>query len=271
MGSSKLFNISQTECEVTNEVLEKDLTSFKNKDLTGFKNLSGLINRKNMKQYEIQLESGKYYHIYNRGINGTNLFFEERNYLYFLQKYSFYMSDILDTYAYCLLGNHFHLLVRVKELTSFEINEGLTNFKSSEDLTGFKNLSGLKVNKGLHSPDRLVSKKFSDLFNSYTKSINKSQSRTGGLFETPFKRKLVNSETYFTQLIWYIHFNPQKHGFVNDFKDYPYSSYQGHINNKSTKLTKQQEMEWFGSENEYEKFHRSIHSEENFNHLTIEY
>ncbi len=242
-----------------------------------------------MKTNEIPLESGKYYHIYNRGINGTNLFFEERNYLYFLQKYSFYMDEVLETFAYCLLGNHFHLLVRVKEMSGFEINEGLTNFKSSddltsfknskdltgfknsEDLTGFKNLSGLNANKGLHSPDRIVSKKFSDFFNSYTKSINKSQSRTGGLFETPFKRKLVNSETYFTQLIWYIHFNPQKHGFVNDFKDYPYSSYHGHISNKSTKLAKQQVMEWFGSKNEYEKFHRSIHSEENFNHLTIEY
>ena len=242
-----------------------------------------------MKTNEIPLESGKYYHIYNRGINGTNLFFEERNYLYFLQKYSFYMDEVLETFAYCLLGNHFHLLVRVKEMSGFEINEGLTNFKSSddltsfknskdltgfknsEDLTGFKNLSGLNANKGLHSPDRLVSKKFSDLFNSYTKSINKSQSRTGGLFETPFKRKLVNSETYFTQLIWYIHFNPQKHGFVNDFKDYPYSSYHGHISNKSTKLAKQQVIEWFGSEYDYEKFHRTLHSEENFNHLTIEY
>ena len=55
------------------------------------------------------------------------------------------MSDILDTYAYCLLGNHFHLLVRVKEMTGFDINEGLTDFKNSEDLTGFKNLSGLKT------------------------------------------------------------------------------------------------------------------------------
>ncbi len=233
-----------------------------------------------MKTNEIPLESGKYYHIYNRGINGTNLFFEERNYLYFLQKYSFYMDEVLETFAYCLLGNHFHLLVRVKEMSGFEINEGLTNFKSSDDLTsfknskdltGFKNLSGLNANKGLHSPDRIVSKKFSDFFNSYTKSINKSQSRTGGLFETPFKRKLVNSETYFTQLIWYIHFNPQKHGFVNDFKDYPYSSYHGHISNKSTKLAKQQVIEWFGSEYDYEKFHRTLHSEENFNHLTIEY
>ncbi len=80
-----------------------------------------------MKQYEVPLETGKYYHIYNRGINGTNLFFEERNYLFFLEKYSFYMSKVLETYAYCLLGNHFHLLVKVKD----NLNLDLTGFKNT--------------------------------------------------------------------------------------------------------------------------------------------
>ncbi len=215
-----------------------------------------------MKQYEVPLETGKYYHIYNRGINGTNLFFEERNYLFFLEKYSFYMSKVLETYAYCLLGNHFHLLVKVKDNLNL-------------DLTGFKNLSGLNTGlntkNGLHAPDRLVSKKFSDFFNSYTKSINKAQNRTGGLFETPFKRKVVNSDTYFTQLIWYIHFNPQKHGFISDFKDYPYSSYKSNFSNKLSKFAQDQVIDWFGNENNYRNFHTIAHSEKNINHLTIEF
>ncbi|MEI7977799.1 MAG: hypothetical protein WCI53_03055 [Bacteroidota bacterium] len=211
-----------------------------------------------MKQYEITLETGKYYHIYNRGINGTNLFFEERNYGFFLEKYSFYMSEVLETYAYCLLGNHFHLLVKVKDNLNL-------------DLIGFKNLSGLNTNKGLHAPHRMVSKKFSDFFNSYTKSINKAQSRTGGLFETPFKRKVVNSDTYFTQLIWYIHFNPQKHGFVSDFKDYPYSSYHSNSSTKLSKFANDQVIDWFGNENNYINFLTIAHSEKNINHLTIEF
>jgi len=201
-----------------------------------------------MKQYEITLETGKYYHIYNRGINGTNLFFEERNYGFFLEKYSFYMCEVLETYVYCLLGNHFHLLVKVKDNLNL-------------DLTGFKNLSGLNTNKGLHAPHRMVSKKFSDFFNSYTKSINKAQSRTGGLFETPFKRKVVNSDTYFTHLIWYIHFNPQKHGFVSDFKDYPYSSYHSNSSTKLSKFANHQVIDWFGNENNYINFHTIAHSE----------
>lgn len=215
-----------------------------------------------MKQYEVPLETGKYYHIYNRGINGTNLFFEERNYLFFLEKYSFYMSKVLETYAYCLLGNHFHLLVKVKD----NLNLDLTDFKNLSGLN-----TGLNTKNGLHAPDRLVSKKFSDFFNSYTKSINKAQNRTGGLFETPFKRKVVNSDTYFTQLIWYIHFNPQKHGFISDFKDYPYSSYQSNFSNKLSKFAQDQVIDWFGNENNYRNFLTIAHSEKNINHLTIEF
>ena len=53
------------------------------------------------------LEYGQYYHIYNRGNNGENLFFEERNYPYFLKLYAHHILPVADTYAYCLLRNHF--------------------------------------------------------------------------------------------------------------------------------------------------------------------
>ncbi len=57
----------------------------------------------------IPLEPGKYYHIYNRGNNRENIFKEDRNYAYFLKLYVFHVGPIADTYAYCLLRNHFHL------------------------------------------------------------------------------------------------------------------------------------------------------------------
>ena len=62
----------------------------------------------------IPLEPGKYYHIYNRGNNRENIFKEDRNYAYFLKLYTFRVGPIADTYAYCLLRNHFHLLARVQ-------------------------------------------------------------------------------------------------------------------------------------------------------------
>jgi putative transposase len=63
----------------------------------------------------VQIEENAYYHIYNRGINGENIFKEESNYAFFLHQYAKYVSPIADTFAYCLLKNHFHLLIRIKQ------------------------------------------------------------------------------------------------------------------------------------------------------------
>lgn len=163
---------------------------------------------------------------------------------------------MVDTYAYCLLKNHFHLLVRIKESSSLNLTPESKNLQ--------------QIDKGLHSPNRFVSKKLSDFFNSYTKSINKSYHRTGGLFETPFRRIALNEEEYFSRLVWYIHWNPQKHGFVQNFKEYPHSSYQSHLAQKATKLERTYVLEWFGSRQKYIAFHESMTSESSISHLTLE-
>ena len=54
------------------------------------------------------------YHIYNRGVNRENIFIEERNYAYFSSLYIKYIEPVAETFAYCLLRNHFHILVRIK-------------------------------------------------------------------------------------------------------------------------------------------------------------
>ncbi len=217
-----------------------------------------------MDKQHFPLETGKYYHIYNRGINGCNLFYEEKNYTYFLEKYAYYMSGVLDTFAYCLMPNHFHLLVRVKDFS------GVKNPKGSlPNLTGLRDPTGLGT--GLHHPDQFVSKKFSDLFNCYTKSINKAQQRTGSLFETPFRRIAVESDAYFTNLIWYIHHNPQKHGFVADFKDYPYTSYHSHLSFKPSKLAREEVLQWFGNSQQFLAFHNGLQSELSINKLLLEF
>ena len=62
----------------------------------------------------IPLHYGQYYHIYNRGNNRETLFVEDRNYRHFLRLYAKHITPVADTYAYCLLGNHFHFLVCIK-------------------------------------------------------------------------------------------------------------------------------------------------------------
>jgi len=182
--------------------------------LSGFKNLTGLEqNEIKMKEKEIRLEPGKFYHVYNRGNNRENLFYNNGNYEYFLRKYDNYLTDYIDTFAFCLLPNHFHLLVRIKD----------------KDLSGFKNLTGL---------EKRISKQFSNLFNSYAKSINIQQKRVGSLFQRPFKRIEITTTDYLANLVFYIHANPQKHKIIDDFRMYPWSSYDRILKNKPSKLNK---------------------------------
>jgi putative transposase len=67
-----------------------------------------------MKKHPTPMRCGAFYHVYNRGINGEDLFKEARNYPYFLKLYAKYIPPVAETYAYCLLKNHFHLLIRVR-------------------------------------------------------------------------------------------------------------------------------------------------------------
>jgi putative transposase len=165
------------------------------------------------------LKPGVFYHIYNRGTNRENIFIQERNYGYFLQLYVKHIEPVVETYAYCLLKNHFHLLVRVKE-----------------DPKG-------QDPKGLERP--LGSMAFSNLFNAYAKAINKAYDRTGSLFQHPFGRIPVLTPSYLMQLVRYIHFNPQKHRLTGDFREWPYSSYHAHLSQQATRLRRENVLGWF--------------------------
>lgn len=83
-----------------------------------------------MNQHELLLQ-GRYYHIFNRGINSCNLFRKADNYNYFLELYDKHISPIADTYAWVLMPNHFHLMVRIKEVEEIHnnpVHHGLTEF-----------------------------------------------------------------------------------------------------------------------------------------------
>ena len=67
-----------------------------------------------MSEKKILLEPDKFYHIFNRGINSMDIFFENDNYEHFLRLYDKHIGAIADTYAWVLMKNHFHLLVRIK-------------------------------------------------------------------------------------------------------------------------------------------------------------
>ena len=64
--------------------------------------------------YWQKFEENIYYHIYNRSIDGLQLFKDKEDYQKFLVKYDKYLRPYMDLIAYCLIPNHFHFLVKVK-------------------------------------------------------------------------------------------------------------------------------------------------------------
>lgn len=179
-----------------------------------------------------------YYHIYNRGINRENVFIEARNYTHFLRLYTEYVEPVAETFAYCLLRNHFHLLVRVKaeaEVAQTHIPKVLKTFRVS--------------------PKTTVSKQFSDFFNAYAKAINNTYKRTGSLFQHPFGRVVIEDDRQFCNVVAYIHQNPEKHGFVTDFREWPYSSYHTLLSDRPTRLHRRRVLDWFGGATRFAEAH----------------
>ncbi len=192
------------------------------------------------------LTEGSYFHIYNRGINSEDIFKEHKNYYYFLKQYSEYCSAVFETLAYALLKNHFHLVVYVKENVVVK--------KYSGDGT-------MQLN---------ASRQLGHFFNSYAQSINKAYKRTGGLFESPFERKQIDNANYLTAMILYCHFNPQLHGFVDDFKDWEFTSYQSILDGNNNLVSSQKVIDWFGNKSAYEKAHVERYNDELTKNLKLE-
>jgi putative transposase len=169
---------------------------------------------------------GEYYHLYNRGTEKRKIFLDKEDYAHFL----FLMhicnttksielrrlgknfdrgETIIDIGAYCLMPNHFHLLV-------FEKSDGG------------------------------ISKYMLKLLTSYSMYFNKKYERTGKLYEGKFKSNHVNIDNYLKYLYSYIHLNPAKlidknwkesrtksiKGLLSYVFSYPYSSLKEYLDIK---------------------------------------
>jgi putative transposase len=152
------------------------------------------------------LQYGIRYHIFSRGNNRENIFIDERDYHHFMELFLQHVFPYSETYAYCLLRNHFHIFIRIKKKA--EIVEEASD-ETQKDFT----------------PLILPGQRISNFLNAYAKSINFAYHRTGSLFQHPFRRIPVSNQDQFFNLVRYIHQNPQHHGFVKDFRDWPFSSH----------------------------------------------
>lgn len=203
--------------------------------MSRFQTLDKAVNDMDIRKNPI-LED-RFYHIYNRGVNGEVIFKTKRNYDFFLKKIEENLVPVSDIYAYCLMSNHFHLLVKIK------------SFQEMESLVKVSNLD--KAEKGLHSPQNIFSKQFSRVFNSYSQAFNKENGRHGSLIESPFKRKEISDTKGLQNLIVYIHRNLQSHGLLTSFEDYELSSYSKVVNEQHSFLKTSDVIEFFDNKENF--------------------
>lgn len=128
------------------------------------------------------------------------------------------MSDVVEVYAYCLMPNHFHFLIKIKSKEELETFVKVSNFDK-----GGSDLDKANHKNGLHSISNIVSKQMGKFISSYSQSFNKVNNRHGALLESPFKRIRVDTDEYLKNLIIYIHLNPAD--IKINYQDYIFSSY----------------------------------------------
>jgi len=162
------------------------------------------------------------YHIYNQGNNRQRIFFTRDNYVFFLKKIRPYILPYADILAWCLMPNHFHLMVSV------------THQMSNSKMT------------------RTFSDSIAILLRSYTRAINNQEIRTGALFKPHTQAVCLNeskgitpaffntafgtslnvhiTEKEYPQVCWnYIHNNPLSAGLVSRPEDWEFSSYRDYF------------------------------------------
>lgn len=160
----------------------------------------------------------EYYHIYNRGNNKQPIFFNEANYLFFINKMREQLSPAATIICYCLMPTHFHIIIKA---TDSSIKERIS--------FGGKPMQKFAYRIGI-------------MLSSYSQAINKQNKTTGSLFQQKTKAKLLTEqvagkqENYLESCFFYIHNNPLEAGLVNNLKDWPYSSYPDYINERAGTL-----------------------------------
>jgi REP element-mobilizing transposase RayT len=157
----------------------------------------------------MSFQHGGIYHVYNQGNNRQAIFFSDDNYRFFIRKIKNEICPYVDILAYCLMPNHYHLMVRVKDDPEV-IGIGRTTLSRPANT---------------NNPHPLH-RKLGSLQSSYTRAINRQENRSGSLFRQQLKIKcLTKDDDYLFNCFNYIHQNPYVANLVNKIERWPFSSF----------------------------------------------
>lgn len=200
---------------------------------------------------------GNYYHLFNRGSNCQNIFYLPKNYDYFLKLLKDFLGGYVYFLAYSLMPNHFHLVIKVKDeiVTEKDKNQGDEGTVLSEENGSFIIIKD-EVEIG-----KLVVKQLKRMFITYAMAINNQENRVGNLFDPKYKRLLIDNQDYLEYVIFYTHFNPEKHGIANNFRAYKFSSFRAINGTGKTSIARELVHEIYGGKEAFLNYHNVLHEE----------
>ena len=205
-------------------------------------------------------EPSHIYHIYNQGNNRQKIFFNRENYLFFLKKINEHILPFADILAWCLMPNHFHLLVYVRgseDSEGFTLSEALT--PTAETLTALT-----------PTPYKTLNDSIGVLLRSYTRAINKQRNTSGSVFRKKTKAeciskgftlsypdskgftqsealtKVLTDKEYLQTCFDYIHQNPTKSGLVAHPEKWEFCSWLDYSGIRNGKLINRERAAEFG-------------------------
>lgn len=197
-----------------------------------------------MSKYHIPLEPGKCYHLFNYAIGDELLFRNDKNFEFFLNKFAVHALSICDPFGYTLMPNHFHFAVKIKPAELCAAH--------------FEKIKQRQFNPEIHDIPDFLMERFGNLCNSYTKSFNSLFDRKGALFIDYLKRSEVEQDTYFCNLINYIHFNAVYHGFCKNPLDWKWTSLHAFLAEKKTRIKKEDVLNVFGGFKKFKLAHAKM-------------
>jgi len=203
---------------------------------------------------------GNYYHLFNRGSNCQNIFYLPKNYDYFLKLLKDFLGDYVYFLAYSLMPNHFHLVIKIKdeivtEKGEDQEDEGTVLSEENGSMTGSLIIKD-EVEIG-----KIVVKQLKRMFITYAMAINNQENRVGNLFDPKYKRLLIENQDYLEYVIFYTHFNPEKHGIANNFRTYRFSSFKAINGTGKTSIARDLVHELYGGKEGFLNYHNVLHEE----------
>ena len=208
------------------------------------------------KKYKATFHPYLSYHVYNRTNGNENLFHTDQDRLIFLQMVKSYLFPYFEVHCYCLLNNHFHLLITSKSFC--ELIDFLKTIPKERLTKTEEHFLKAPIERKILMNRFVFRMQFRRLFLSYTKYFNRVHKRTGNLFNRGFKRIFVHDEIYFKKLVLYIHQNPLKHDLTNNFQSFEWSSYQDYANHRIFINSKDLVLDLFNGINSFKQAHQTI-------------